>query len=57
MKPLSRSDKEEKDKQSQVFVAEEETGYEFISQMEVPAASEGYNSKTEVDYHHKERCW
>lgn len=51
MKPLSRSDEEEKDEQSQVFVAEEETGSEFIPQMEVPAASEGYTSKTEVDYH------
>lgn len=57
MKPLSKSDKEEKDEQSQVFVAEEETGSEFIPQMEVPAASEGYSSKTEVDNHHKERCW
>lgn len=43
MKPLSRSDKEEKDEQSQVLVAEKETGSEFIPQMEVPAASEGYN--------------
>lgn len=56
MKLLSTNDKEEKDEQSQVLIAEEETGSEFIPQMEVPAASEGYNSRTGVDDHHKEWC-